>query len=87
MTRFLTTEDGSVRGITNHTSDTISTYACWGNSVRTPINQITRCRSRVLCFITFCGQASECMSRMPRHTKAMKDAVSCDKPGGAAHTL
>ncbi len=32
------------------------------------------------------GQANECMSGMPRHCKAMKDVVSCDKPGGVAHT-
>jgi hypothetical protein len=33
------------------------------------------------------GQASEGMWGMPGHTEAMKAAVSCDKPGGAAHTL
>ena len=35
----------------------------------------------------FCSQASDSMWRMPGHTEAMKAVVSCDKPGGAAHTL
>ena len=34
----------------------------------------------------FCSQASDSMWRMPGHTEAMKAVVSCDKPGGAAHT-
>ena len=33
-----------------------------------------------------CSQASEGMWGMPGHTEAMKAVVSCDKPGGAAHT-
>jgi len=33
------------------------------------------------------SQANEGRSRMPGHMEAMKDAVSCDKLGGAAHTL
>ena len=33
-----------------------------------------------------CSQASDSMWRMPGHTEAMKAVVSCDKPGGAAHT-
>jgi hypothetical protein len=35
----------------------------------------------------FGSQANEGMWGMPGHTEAMKAAVSCDKPGGAAHTL
>jgi hypothetical protein len=33
-----------------------------------------------------CSQASEGVWGMPGHTEARKAAVSCDKPGGAAHT-
>ena len=33
-----------------------------------------------------CSQASEGMWGMPGHTEAMKAVVSCDKPGGVAHT-
>ena len=33
-----------------------------------------------------CSQANEGMWGMPGHTEAMKAVVSCDKPGGAAHT-
>src|SRR6266511_2738707 len=32
-------------------------------------------------------QAKEGMWGMPGHTEAKKAVVSCDKPGGAAHTL
>ena len=33
-----------------------------------------------------CSQASEGMWGMPGHTEARKAVVSCDKPGGVAHT-
>ena len=36
--------------------------------------------------IKLCSQANEGMWGMPGHTEAMKAVVSCDKPGGAAHT-
>ena len=43
---------------------------------------------RVLCLsYELCSQASEGMWGMPGHTEARKAAVSCDKPGGGAHTL
>ena len=42
---------------------------------------------RVLCLTGRCSQASEGMWGMPGHTEARKAAVSCDKPGGGAHTL
>ena len=35
----------------------------------------------------FCSQATEGQWGMPGHTEARKGAVSCDKPGGAAHRL
>ena len=42
---------------------------------------------RVLCLLqSHCSQASEGVWGMPGHTEARKAAVSCDKPGGAAHT-
>jgi hypothetical protein len=36
---------------------------------------------------TLSGQATEGQWGMPGHTEARKAAVSCDKPGGGAHTL
>ncbi len=45
------------------------------------------CRlKRVLCLTSEGSQASEGMWGMPGHTEARKAVVSCDKPGGAAHT-
>ena len=47
-------------------------------------------RLRVLLFDNWSqksDQAKECMPGMPGYTEAMKAVVSCDKPGGAAHTL
>ena len=43
---------------------------------------------RVFCLTEhWCSQANEGMWGMPGHTEATKAAVSCDKPGGGAHTL
>ena len=36
---------------------------------------------------TLSGQVTEGQWGMPGHTEARKAAVSCDKPGGGAHTL
>ena len=42
---------------------------------------------RVLCFsYDFCSQANESVRGMPGYTEAMKAAVSCEKPGGGAHS-
>jgi hypothetical protein len=37
------------------------------------------------CLNKLFDQAKESMWGMPRYTEARKAAVSCDKPGGAAH--
>ena len=38
-------------------------------------------------WLGWCSQATEGQWGMPGHTEARKGAVSCDKPGGAAHRL
>jgi len=39
----------------------------------------------LLCY-SFCSQANESVRGMPGYTEAMKAAVSCEKPGGGAHS-
>ena len=47
---------------------------------------LTRSIARALLEQLGKSQANESMWGMPGHIEAMKDAVSCDKLGGAAHT-
>lgn len=47
---------------------------------------LTRSKARALLEQLGKSQANESIWGMPGHIEAMKDAVSCDKLGGAAHT-
>ena len=50
------------------------------------LETLTRSKARALLEQLGKSQANESMWGMPGHIEAMKDAVSCDKLGGAAHT-
>ena len=80
---------GSDRGIRINTGDSISRFVVDSprGSHGEPIFLSHSLKIARNLLDDFGSQANEGMWGMPGHTEAMKAAVSCDKPGGAAHTL
>ena len=80
---------GSDRGIRINTGDSISRFIvvtpCGLQGWAEMLSHSLKIARNLLDDIG--GQANEGKWGMPGHTEAMKAAVSCDKPGGAAHTL